>query len=255
MSNLLCWINLCLFKLQFSPVHSCPPCHVCNRMGLSVLPCGVFLEVQGIVWLGHWDDAWRLYGDSQVPKMFSPRSPSWSLLPHTIIWACRSLLSLFSSPWSQHTSLIFWVSPAPLQLSCPMFLPALQSCPQPPCHGTSLGSMDVSGTDTDPELTISTGNNFNLCVWDSEKPPTTTQAAYYCTVLWATNQMHKEPSSTLSGLTRLFWQHLCHLKMGWGQSGEGSLLAEAVPAGVCSPGVDGWPQVILLLLSLPLSCF
>lgn len=190
-------------------------------------------------------------------KMFSPRFPSWSLLPHTIIWVCRDILSLFSTAKlpTHWPSLIFGLLQPLCSSPCSVFLPALQSCPQPPWHGTSLGPVDVCGTDADLELTISTGNNFNLCVWDSEKPPTTTQAAYYCTVLWATNQIHKEPSSTLSGLTRLFWQHLCHLQMGWGQPGEGSLLAEAPPVGLSSPGVDGWPQVALLLLSLPLFSF
>lgn len=54
----------------------------------------------------------------------------------------------------------------------------------------------------------------------------TTQAAYYCTMLWATNQIHKEPSSTLSGLIRLFWQHFCHLKMGLGQPGGDSQISK-----------------------------
>lgn len=194
------------------------------RRGWAVNPC-CFMPV-----------GWWLSYKSKAMKTLSARLPSWSILPCAIVCTSRNTVSLFSSVCSPYTDPHY--SPLGLfqkcfAMPCQLSLWSISSCcaalsVESPWCQASLKSLGIGGIDVvvDPALTISTGNNFNPHVWGWEKRPTTTQAAYYCTMLWATNQIHKEPSSTLSGLIRLFWQHLCHLKMGLGQPGGDSQISK-----------------------------
>lgn len=145
MSLVLCWINLCLLKV--SPAYNCPPCHTCSRMGLSVLSCGGLSGgarycLAGLV-------GWFL--ETLLGLTRDENVQSKILLP--ISFASYNNLDMQEPsepvfkpmvPTHWPPSLIFGLL---CSSPCSVFPPALQPWPQPPWHGTSLGSGDIRGTD------------------------------------------------------------------------------------------------------------